>query len=364
MKMKIKSLVSGLALLAAMATASLAGEVRLFSWEAYFGAGSIKKFEAETNNTVTYDVFDSNDTVETRILAGNSGYDVVTPNLSPHLARQIPLNAWGELDKAQLPNIGNLDPELVAKVGEADPGNVHALPWMWGTTGVGHNEEKIKEVMADAPVDSWKMIFDPEVAVKFKDCGISVLDDAEQVLGSALIYLGLDPDTDDPAVLEKAVELITKVRPFIRQFHGSNYIAGLAAGDLCVAMGYSGDMQVATNRAREAGNKFVISYRLPKEGNLVWFDTLAIPADAPNRDGALAFINFVMKPEIAAAAANETGFATANKVALALVDEKIRGNPNYYPSAEAQRKFHLPKVKDEKSDKMWQRAWNRAKGIE
>jgi putrescine transport system substrate-binding protein len=364
MKMKIKSLVSGLALLAAMATASLAGEVRLFSWEAYFGAGSIKKFEAETNNTVTYDVFDSNDTVETRILAGNSGYDVVTPNLSPHLARQIPLNAWGELDKAQLPNIGNLDPELVAKVGEADPGNVHALPWMWGTTGVGHNEEKIKAVMADAPVDSWKMIFDPEVAVKFKDCGISVLDDAEQVLGSALIYLGLDPDTDDPAVLEKAVELITKVRPFIRQFHGSNYIAGLAAGDLCVAMGYSGDMQVATNRAREAGNKFVISYRLPKEGNLVWFDTLAIPADAPNRDGALAFINFVMKPEIAAAAANETGFATANKVALALVDEKIRGNPNYYPSAEAQRKFHLPKVKDEKSDKMWQRAWNRAKGIE
>ncbi len=362
--MNIRPLVSGAVFLALSATATLAGEVRLFSWEAYFGAESVKKFETETGNTVTYDVFDSNDMVETRVLAGNSGYDVVTPNLSPHLARQIPLKAWGELDKALLPNIGNLDPELIAKVGEADPGGMHALPWMWGTTGVGHNEEKIKAIMADAPVDSWRMLFDPAVAAKFKDCGISMLDDAEQVLGSALIYLGLDPDTDDPAVLEKAVDLVKAVRPFIRQFHGSNHIAGLAAGDLCVAMGYSGEMLVATNRAKEAGNSFVIAYRLPKEGNLVWFDTLAIPADAPNREGAHAFINFMMRPEIAAAAANELGFATANKAALAQVDEKIRGNPNYYPSSEAQKKFHLPKVKDEKSDKVWQRAWNRAKGIE
>jgi putrescine transport system substrate-binding protein len=362
--MKMRSLFSAAALLALSTSISIAGEVRLFSWEAYFGADSIKKFEAESGNTVTYDVFDSNDMVETRVLAGNSGYDVVTPNLSPHLARQIPLKAWGVLDKSKLSNMGNLDPELMAKVGEADPGDAHALPWMWGTTGVGHNQDKIKAIMPNAPVDSWKMVFDPLMAAKFKDCGISVLDDAEQVLGSALIYLGLDPDTDDPAVLEKAVELITKVRPFIRQFHGSSYIAGLAAGDLCVAMGYSGDMQVATNRAKEAGNNFVISYRLPKEGNLVWFDTLAIPSDAPNPDGAHALINFLMKPEIAAAAANETGFATANKVALVLVDEKIRSNPNYYPSAEAQKKFHLPKVKSEKSEKMWQRAWNRAKGIE
>jgi putrescine transport system substrate-binding protein len=362
--MKIKSLVSGMAFLSAMTTATMAGDVRLYSWEAYFGAASIKAFEAETKNTVTYDVFDSNDTVETKILAGNSGYDVVTPNLSPHLARQIPLKAWGELDRALLPNLGNIDPELMAKVAEADAGGFHAVPWMWGTTGVGHNVDKIKAIMPDAPVDSWRMVFDPEVAAKFKDCGISLLDDAEQVLGSALIYLGLDPDTSDPTVLEKAVELVAKIRPFIRQFHGSNYIAGLAAGDLCVAMGYSGDMLVATNRAKEAGNSFVISYRLQSEGNLVWFDTLAIPADAPNREGAHAFIDFMMKPAIAAAAANETGFATANKEALALVHKAISGNPNYYPPVEAQKKFHLPKVKDEKSDKMWQRAWNRAKGIE
>jgi putrescine transport system substrate-binding protein len=185
------------------------------------------------------------------------------------------------------------------------------------------------------------MIFDPEVAAKFKDCGISVLDDAEQVPGSVLIYLGEDPDTSDPAVLEKAVEVVSKVRPFIRQFHGSNYIAGLAAGDLCVAMGYSGDMLIATNRAKEAGNSFTISYRLPQEGNLVWFDTLAVPADAPNPEGALAFINFMMKPEIAAKAANETGFATANQAAITQVNETIRNNPNFYPGQEAQKKFRL-----------------------
>jgi putrescine transport system substrate-binding protein len=362
--MSVKSLVCGLTFFVAMTSSAFAGEVRLYSWEAYFGADSIKKFETETNNTVTYDVFDSNDTVETKMLAGNSGYDVVTPNLSPHLARQIPVKIWGELDKAMLPNLGNLDPELMAKVSEADMDGFHAVPWMWGTTGVGHNVDKIKAIMPDAPVDSWKMVFDPEVAAKFRDCGISMLDDAEQVLGSALIYLGLDPDTDDPAVLEKAVDLVAKVRPFIRQFHGSSYIAGLAAGDLCVALGYSGDMQVATNRAKEAGNSFAISYRIPEEGNFVWFDTLAIPSDAPNREGAHAFIDFMMKPEVAAAAANETGFATANKAALSLVTEKIRNNPNYYPSPDAQKKFHLPKVKSEKAEKMWQRAWNRAKGIE
>jgi putrescine transport system substrate-binding protein len=362
--MTLKSLMGGAALLVLGAMPAMSGEIRLYSWEAYFGTDSIKAFEAESGNTVTYDVFDSNDTVETKILAGNSGYDVVTPNLSPHLARQLPLKAWAELDKTKLSNIGNISPELMAKLAEVDPGNAHAVPWMWGTTGVGHNVEKIKAIMPDAPVDSWRMVFDPEVAAKFKDCGISVLDDAEQVLGSALIYLGEDPDTSDPAVLEKAVEVVSKVRPFIRQFHGSNYIAGLAAGDLCVAMGYSGDMLIATNRAREAGNSFTISYRLPQEGNLVWFDTLAVPSDAPNPEGALALINFMMKPEIAAKAANETGFATANQAAISQVNEAIRSNPNFYPGQEAQKKFRLPKVKDEKIEKLWQRAWNRAKGIE
>ena len=234
--MLINSYVSGLALLAAMSVTAVAGEVRLYSWEAYFGAESIKAFEMESGNTVTYDVFDSNDTVETKILAGNSGYDVVTPNLSPHLARQLPLKAWAEIDKTKLSNIGNMSPELMAKLAEVDPGNAHAVPWMWGTTGVGHNEEKIKAIMPDAPVDSWRMIFDPEVAAKFKDCGISVLDDAEQVLGSALVYLGEDSDTADEAVLEKAVQLVSKVRP--RQMRApTKSIATRGSGPLLLVNG-------------------------------------------------------------------------------------------------------------------------------
>lgn len=356
------SLTTGMFLLAA--GSAIAGEMRLYSWEAYFGPDTIKQFETETGNKVTYDVFDSNDVVETKMLAGSSGYDVVTPNLSPHLARQIPLGIWGELDKTQLHNLGNMDPGLMATLAAVDPDNRHAVPWMWGTTGLGHNVDMIKKIMPDAPVDSWKLVFDPAIAAKFKDCGIAFLDDAEQVLGSALIYLGLDPDTDNPDELEKAVQLIARIRPYVRQFHGSNYITGLAGGDLCIAMGYSGDMQIATNRAKEAGKNFIIEYRLPKEGNLVWFDTLAIPADAPNRAAATAFIDFLMRPEIAAKAANDLGFATANKAALPLVAEAIRANVNYYPTAEAQKKFHLPKVKSESQDKAWQRAWNRAKGLE
>lgn len=356
------AITSALAVLTAWPAA--ADEMRLFSWEAYFGADSIAQFQKETGHTVVYDVFDSNDTVETRILAGDSGYDVVTPNLSPHLARQLPLGVWAELDMAQLPNAGNMDPSLMATLAKVDPGNKHAMPWMWGTTGIGHNVEKIKAIMPDAPVDSWAIVFDPAIAAKFADCGIAMLDDSEQILGSALIYLGLDPDTEDEAEIERAVEIIKAVRPYVRQFHGSSYIAGLAAGDLCLAVGYSGDMLVATNRATEAGQAQTIEYRLPKEGNLVWFDTLTIPVDAPNPAAAHTFIDFVMRPEIAAKAANETGFATANLAALPMVEEAIRSNPNYYPSAEAAARFHLPSVKSEKVVKIWDRAWNRAKGIE
>jgi putrescine transport system substrate-binding protein len=296
---------------------------------------------------VIYDVFDSNDTVETRILAGDSGYDVVTPNLSTHFARQLPLGVWAELDAAQLPNAVNLDPGLMATLAKVDPGNAHAMPGMWGTTGIGHNVEMIKAIMPDAPVDSWAMAIDPAIAAKFANCGIGMLDDGEQMLGMALIYLGLSPDTEDEAEIERAVAVIAAVRPFVRQFHGSSYIAGLAAGDPCLAVGYSGDMLVATTRATEAGTAQNIDYRLPKEGNLVWFDTMTIASDAPNSAAAHAFVNFMMKPEIAAIAANETGFATANLAALPLVSEAIRSNPNYYPTPEASAKFRLPNVKSD-----------------
>ncbi len=338
--------------------------LHLYSWESYFGPGTIEKFEAETGIKVTYDMFDSNDMVETKILTGGSGYDLITINLSPHLRRELPTGVWAKLDKGRLSNLGNLDPALVARVDEVDKDGEHGVPWMWGTTGVGYNVDKVREIMPDAPVDSLRMLFDPEIARKFAPCGITMLDDAEQVLGLALIYLGLDPDTTDPDVLQKAVDVVTKVRPFVRKFHSSSYINDLAEGDACVSLGFSGDMHIADIRAKEAKRPYSIAYRLSKEGNLVWADILAIPADAPHPEAAHAFIDFVLRPEIAASAATDTGFSTANKAALALLDGKLRSDPDLYPSEEAQKRFHLPKALDQRALKMWSKAWDRAKGLE
>ena len=335
----------------------------LYSWESYFSAASIAAFEKETGIKVSYDLFDSNDMVETKMLTGKSGYDLVTVNLSPHFLRQLPVGVWAPLDRTRLSNLGNLDPSVLERGATVDPDNAHNVPWMWGTTGVGYNVEKVQAIMPDAPVDSLRMVFDPQIVEKFASCGVGMLDDAEQVLGLALIYLGLDPDTTDKAELEKAVDVVTKVRPFVRKFHSSNYVNDLADGGLCLAIGFSGDMLIASSRAKEAGKPFTITYRLAKEGNLVWTDVLAIPADASHPEAAHAFIDFFMRPEIAAAAATETGFSTANKAALAQLDEKLRFNPDLYPSEDAQKRLHLPKALNQKALKMWSQAWDRAKGL-
>ena len=337
--------------------------LNLYSWEAYFGAETVAKFEKETGIKVSYDLLDSNDIAETKLLTGKSGYDLVTVNLSPHFQRQLPTGVWATLDRSRLANLANLDRAMMERVAAVDPGNAHSVPWMWGTTGVGYNVDKVKAIMPDAPVDSLRMVFDPEVVSKFAGCGVGMLDSGDQVLALALIYLGLDPDTTDNGELDKAADLVAKVRPFVRKFHSSSYLNGLAEGDLCVALGFSGDMLIAGNRAREAGKPYTIAYRLAKEGNLVWTDVLAMPADAPHPEAALAFIDFVMRPEIAAAAANESGFSTANKAALPLVNETMRENANLYPSDEAQKKFHLPKALDQKALRLWSHAWERAKGL-
>ena len=348
-----------------LATPAMAEEKKLYlySWESYFSADSIAKFEKETGIEVSYDLFDSNDMVETKMLTGKSGYDLVTVNLSPHFQRQLPVGIWAPLDSARLANAGNLDPAVLARGAEVDAGNAHNVPWMWGTTGVGYNVEKVQELMPDAPVDSLRMVFDPAVVEKFASCGVGMLDDAEQVLGLALIYLGLNPDTTDRAELDKAVDVVARVRPFVRKFHSSSYVNDLADGGLCLAIGFSGDMLIASSRAKEAGKPFTVTYRLAKEGNLVWTDVLAIPADAPHPEAALAFIDFFMRPEIAAAAATETGFSTGNTAALALLDGTLRGNPDLYPSPDAQKRLHLPKALSQKALKMWTQAWDRAKGV-
>lgn len=344
------------------AAPALADDIRLYSWSDYFGAKSIAQFSEEFKTKVVYDVFDNNDIVETKLLTGGSGYDVVTPNLSPHFARELSANVWADLDPAKLPNQKNIDPGIMAQLTKVDPKGLHGLPWMWGTTGIVYNVDKIKAIMPDAPVDSWKMLFDPKTVEKFAGCGVAMLDDDEQVLGSALIYLGKNINNATEADIDAAQAVVTAIRPFVRKFHSSEYIGGLAAGDYCIALGFSGDARVASLRAQESKQTFSIDYRLPKEGALLYFDVLAIPADAPNIAGGTEFINFLMRPEVAATAANETGFATANAEAMKLVDPELRDNKNLYPSSDTISKLTIPRIFDNKELRYRHKAWQKALG--
>lgn len=339
-----------------------AEELHLYSWSDYFGPDTIAKFTAETGVKVVYDVFDSNDIVETKLLTGNSGYDVVTPNFSPHFLRQLEAKAWSSLDKAKLANAGNISPGIDAQIAAGDPGNTHSVPWMWGTTGVIVNRDKVDAILPDAPLDSFAMLFDPAVAEKLSACGIAMLDDGEQVLGSVLIWQGKSINTATQADLDGAVALIDKLRPFVRKFHSSAYIAGLVDGDFCVALGFSGDARVAALRAVEAGRPAKIEYHLPKEGALMFFDVLAIPADAPNPGAGLKFIDFVLKAEIGASAAESTGFATANAKALELVDPLLKNDPNLYPPADRIAALTVPRVFTQAELKSWHKAWDQAMG--
>ena len=356
-----KNTVAAFALLIG-ATAATADEVHLYSWSDYIGSKAIPAFTAETGTKVVYDVFDSNDLAETKLLAGKSGYDVVTPNVSPHFARQLVAGIWAPLDKTKLGNIGNIDAGIMKKLSAIDPDGAHGIPWMWGTTGIIFNAQKVKEIMPDAPINSWKLLFDPNVIAKFKKCGVVMLDDAEQVLGSVLISMGKPADTDNEADLAAAVDVISKIRPFVRKFHSSEYMDGLANGDYCIVLGFSGDARVAALRSKEAKSNFDIQYRIPEQGALVYIDVLAVPKDAPNPGRANDFINTLMRPEIAAAGATETGFATANAEAKKLVPQEITSDPNLYPPAEIMAKLTLPKVQSPKVTRMWQKAWQKAMG--
>ncbi len=252
--------VAALATVCTLTTSARSEEVRLYSWPDYFGAKSIEQFTTETGIQVIYDVFDSNDLAETKLLVGKSGYDVVTPNLAPHFARQLTVGIWSPIDRSKLANINNIDPAIAAQLARFDPQGAHAVPWMWGTTGIIYNADKVAKLVPDAPIDLWRLVFDPAVAEKLSACGINMLDDAEQVLGSALIYLGRSINTATAADLAEAVAVVQRIRPFVRRFHSSEYVSGLANGDYCVALGFSGDARIAALRSSEAGKPDMISY--------------------------------------------------------------------------------------------------------
>ncbi|MEO0654187.1 MAG: polyamine ABC transporter substrate-binding protein [Pseudomonadota bacterium] len=328
----------GLAALAAgaslIAFAASADEVRVYNWSDYIDEDLLSKFEEETGIELIYDVFDSNEVLETKMLAGSSGYDIVVPT-GDFLQRQIQAGAFQPLDFDQLPNAGNLWDVIKDRTEQYDPGNAYSINYMWGTTGLGVNVGKVTEILGDdAPIDSLELIFNPENMEKLADCGVYFLDAPTEMIPAALTYIGEDPNSFDPDLIEKAGDVLLAVRPHVLKFHSSEYINALANGDICVAFGWSGDVLQARDRADEADNGVEIAYNAPSEGALMWFDQMAIPSDAPNKENAHVFLDYIMRPEVIAKASNYVYYANGNEASKPFLLEDVIGDPAIYPSEE------------------------------
>ncbi len=342
-----------------LAAGAQAETLNIYNWSDYIAEDTIAKFTEATGIEVVYDVYDSNEVLEAKMLAGSSGYDLVVPT-SDFLQRQIEAGVYQPLDKSKLPNLVNMDAELMAGAAGYDADNAHSVIYMWGTTGIGYNIDMIAERLgADYEVNSWDLVFDPETVAKLADCGVSMLDAPTEVIPAALNYLGHNPNSEDKAELEAAAALLESIRPHIRYFHSSQYINDMANGDTCVAVGWSGDVFQARDRADEADNGVNLAYVVPKEGALQWFDMLAIPADAPNPDAAHKFINFIMEPQITADITNYVWYASANEAALPLIDEEITSDPGIFPTEDAKANLWPAEVKPPKIDRMITRLWTR-----
>jgi putrescine transport system substrate-binding protein len=339
--------------------------VNFYNWSDYIAPTVLEDFTKETGIKVRYDTFDSNDTLEAKLLAGKSGYDVVVPT-AYFLARQIEAGIFLKLDKAKLPNLVNAWPEISDRLGRYDPGNQYAVNYMWGTTGIGYNVKAARQIVgvdvpAAALLDSWDDVFDPARIAKFKDCGVHLLDSSDDIMSAALHYLKLDPNSSDPADLQKAADLLTKIRPSVRKFHSSEYLNALATGEICLVVGFSGDIKQAQKRAAEAKGGVAIGYSIPKEGAQLWFDVFAIPKDAPDPDEAHALINYLLKPEVAAKNTNFISYANGNLASQKFIDKSILDDPTIYPDAAVMAKLYTISAHDQKTQRLINRLWTRIK---
>ncbi|MCP8882709.1 polyamine ABC transporter substrate-binding protein [Devosia sp. XJ19-1] len=332
--------------------------LNIYNWSDYIAEDTIANFEAETGIKVNYDVYDNNEIVDAKLLAGNSGYDIVVPS-GNFLERQIQAGLILPLDKSKLTNLGNLDPAVMATAAEQDPDNGHAVPYMINTIGLGYNVAKVTEALGpDADLESWDLLFKPEVVEKLAGCGVTVLDSPSEVMGIALHYLGLDPNSENEEDLAKAEELMNSIKPSLRYYHSSQYIDDLGNGEVCLSLGYSGDIFIASDSAAEGVE---ITYLIPKEGAATLFDFLAIPADAPHPGNAHTFINYILEPEVVAAITNYVFYANPNLPALEFVDEEVKSNPGIYPPAETISKAFVMKAHSPEFEEVLTRTWTRIK---
>lgn len=348
---------------AATPAASGGGKVNVYNWSDYIGEHTNENFTKATGIAVTYDVFDSNETLEAKLLAGTTGYDVVVPS-GAFLGRQIAAGVFQKLDKSKLPNIANIDPNIMKATEAFDPGHDYSVPYFWGTVGIGYNVDKIKAAMPEgAPTDSWDLVLKPEIVSKFKDCGVTMLDAPSDILQSVLIYLGKDPHTEKPEDYAEVQKVLTAVRPNIKYFHSSSYINDIANGEICLAIGWNGDFGIAQTRADEAKNGVKIQYVIPKEGALLWVDNLAMPKDAVNVEQGLKYINNMLDPQVAADNANAVHYASPNKAALdkGLIAAEDKDNPAIYPPADVMSKLYGDKVASPELDQLRTRTWTTIK---
>ncbi|MFW9078742.1 polyamine ABC transporter substrate-binding protein [Pseudomonas sp. P2757] len=360
MKRILGATVCGLTLLASTVQAEQR-ELRVYNWADYILPAVPKDFAAKSDIKVTWDTFDTNESLEAKLLTGNSGYDLVVPS-NQFLDTQIKAGVFQKLDKSKLPNWSHQDPALLKLLDTNDPGNQYGVPYMYGTVLIGFNPAKVKAVLGEnAPVDSWDLVFKPENMEKLKSCGVAMLDSPSEILPLALHYLGLDPNSQNPADYEKAKALMLKVRPYVTYFNSAKYMTDIANGDICVAIGYSGSFYQFANRAKEAGNGVVVDWRLPKEGAPIWFDTFAIPKSAKNVTEAHEFLNNLLDPKVIASISDFLGYPNANKDSMGLINKEITGNPNLTPTSEALKTLYVVQPLPQKMERVRTRVWTSIK---
>jgi putrescine transport system substrate-binding protein len=347
---------------AAAAAAAAEQVVHICNWNDYFAEDTLPGFQQATGIRPVLDVYDSNEVLEAKLLAGSSGYDLIFPTARPFAARHTKAGLYLPLDKDKVPGLDKLDPAIMQSLADVDPDNAHLVPYMWGTSGLGINTDKVKAALGDdAELDTWALVFDPDTAAKLAGCGISLLDDPTEVFSAALVYLGKDPNSQDKADLDAASELMNKVHPHIRYFHSSQYQSDLANGDLCVAHGYSGDVLQAQTRAEEAGSAIEIAYLIPREGAALWTDVMAIPKDAPNPEAAHAFIGYLLQPKVIAEASNYVFYANPNLAASEYLDAELRDDAGIYPPDEVKARLFVPNERSDREIRELNRRWTRIK---
>ena len=334
--------------------------VKVYNWSDYIAEDTNANFEKETGIKVVYDVFDSNETLEAKLLAGASGYDVVVPG-NMFLAKQIKAGVFQKLDKSKLPNWNNLDADLMKALQSTDPGNQYALPYLWGTTGIIYNVDKVKAALGVDTIDSWEVIFEPKNLQKLQACGVTMLDAPQEIMAAALFYQGLNPNPTSAEDIAKAETLMMSIRPYVTYFHSSKYITDMANGDICVSVGWSGDAFQAQARSNEAKNGVNIAYAIPKEGAASWYDMLALPADAKNPEAAHAYLNHLLKPEVIAAVTDYVAYPNGNAASTPLVTEEIRNNPGIYPTPETMKKLYVLGELSQNVQRAMTRSWAKIK---